>query len=132
MTPPNSTLHDIPGGAALFDWFGHVPRFHDAELLEIAFSGKGPGLLRIHAWNMTDQVDAEGYFISDKHATVTLALDGVKAIELVDFDIPAIIFDLQITKVDETYRIEWTSSYGVAGFIAAKQMRASFEPGKPG
>ena len=32
----NSVLQDIPGGKALFDWFGRVPRFHDAELLEIA------------------------------------------------------------------------------------------------
>ena len=32
-----SALHDIPGGEALFDWFGRVPRFHDAKLLEITF-----------------------------------------------------------------------------------------------
>ncbi|MFD9897741.1 hypothetical protein [Mesorhizobium sp. NPDC059025] len=70
--------------------------------------------------------------ISDKHATVTLALDGLKTIELDDFEMPAIIFDLQITKVDENYRVEWSASYGVEGFITAKQMRVSLEPGKPG
>src|SRR3954470_22472310 len=32
-------------GEALVEWFGRVPRFHDAELLEITFSGKGAGLL---------------------------------------------------------------------------------------
>ncbi|HWE75563.1 MAG TPA: hypothetical protein VG328_20560 [Stellaceae bacterium] len=45
-----SILDNIPGGEALFGWFGRVPRFHDANLLEISFSD-GAGLLRIHAWN---------------------------------------------------------------------------------
>jgi hypothetical protein len=56
-----------------------VPRFHDAELFEITFFGKGAGRLCIHAWNMTDKVDAQGYFVLDKHAVVTLALEGVSA-----------------------------------------------------
>lgn len=43
MTPPKSKLLDIPGGDALVEWFGRVPRFHDAELLEINVSGKGAG-----------------------------------------------------------------------------------------
>ena len=38
-----SILHDIPGGKALVDWFGRVPSFHDAELLEITFPGKRAG-----------------------------------------------------------------------------------------
>jgi hypothetical protein len=132
MTPPKSKLLDIPGGDALVEWFGRVPRFHDAELLEINVSGKGAGLLRIQAWNMTDEVDTKGYFVLDKHATVTLALEGVSAINCVDFDMmPAIIFDFEITKVDEKYRIEWSTSYGVAGFINAKHVRISLVPGRP-
>jgi len=116
----------------LVEWFGRVPRFHDAELLEITFSGKGVGLLRIRAWNITDQVDTKGYFILDKHATVTLALEGVSVINCVDFDMmPAIILDLEITKVDENYCIEWSASYGVAGFITAKHVRISLAPGRP-
>lgn len=126
-------LHDIPGGEALVEWFGRVPCFHDAELLEVTFSSKGAGLLRIHAWNMTDEVDAKGYFVLDKHAMVTLALDGVSAINCADFDmVPGIIFDLEITKVDEQFRIEWSSSYGVAGFVTARHMVINLEPGKPG
>ena len=35
---------------------------------------------------------------------------------------PAIIVDLEITKVDENYRIEWNASYGVADFITAKHV----------
>ncbi|HVJ40509.1 MAG TPA: hypothetical protein VM639_03380 [Dongiaceae bacterium] len=127
-----SVLKDVPGSEALVRWFGRLPRFHDAYLLEISFFGKGSGLLRIHAWNMTDQVDAQGYFVLDKHAVVILALEGVNAINLTDCDmLPGIIFDLEITKAGEHFRIEWSESYGVNGFIIAKQIQVTLEPGQP-
>lgn len=129
--PPKSMLHDVPGGKALVEWFGHAPRFHDAELLELTVSSKGTGLLRIHAWNMTSELDAKGYFVLDKHAMVTLALEGVSAINCVDFDrVPGILFDLEVTKVGEHFRIEWSASYGVAGSITAKHVRINTVPGK--
>ncbi|TDR94549.1 hypothetical protein [Enterovirga rhinocerotis] len=127
-----SVFHDVPGGAALVDWFGHAPRFHDAVLLEIGFASKGRGMLRIHAWTMTDAVDAEGHFILDKHAVVTLALQDVSRIDCTDFDmVPGIIFDLSISQVDEHFHIEWNASYGIVGSIRSKQMEISFRPGKP-
>ena len=90
------------------------------------------GLLRIHAWNMTDEVDAKGYFVLDKHAIVTLTLEGVSAINCADFDmVPGIIFDLEITKVDEHFRVEWSASYGVTGFVTARHVRINLVPGKP-
>jgi hypothetical protein len=125
-------LHDIPGGEALFDWFGRVPRFHDAELLEITFSGKGSGLLRIHAWNTTNKVNARGYFVLDKHVVVTLALEAVSAIDCTNFDmVPAIILDLEITRIDQGFRLEWSASYGASGSISAKEVRITLEPGEP-
>jgi hypothetical protein len=127
-----SALHDIPGGEALFDWFGRVPRFHDANLLEIIFSGKGSGLLRIHTWIMTNKVDAKGYFVLDKHVVVTLALEAVSAINCTNFDIvPAVIFDLEITRLEQGFRLEWSASYGVSGSMSAKQVRITLEPGEP-
>ncbi len=127
-----SALHDIPGGKALFDWFGRVPRFHDAELLEITLSSKGSGLLRIHTWNMTDTVDARGYFVLDKHVVVTFALEAVSVINCTEFDVvPGIIFELEITKLDQGFRLEWSASYGVSGSISAKQLRITLEPGEP-
>jgi hypothetical protein len=104
----DSILHELPGGKALFDWFGRKPRFHDAQLLEITFSTGGQGLMRIHAFNMTNEVDAQGYFVLDKHVAVTLALEGVSQIGCSDFHMaPGIIFDLEITKEGEQFRIEW-------------------------
>ena len=127
-----SILHDIPGGKPLVEWFGRIPRFHDAKLLGITFSSNGAGLLRMHAWNMTDEVDAKGYFVLDKHAIVTLICEGVSAINCTDFDmVPGIIFDLEITKVDEHFRVEWSASYGVTGFVTARHVRINLVPGKP-
>ncbi|WP_105415168.1 hypothetical protein [Neorhizobium sp. T25_27] len=127
-----SMLHDIPGGKAVVEWFGRAPRFHDANLLELTFSGKGAGLLRIHAWNMTDKVDSEGYFVLEKHATITLALEGVSSIECANFDmVPGIILALEITKPGEHFRIEWSASYGANGLVTARQVQIGLTPGKP-
>lgn len=129
---PNSVLGDIPGGELLLDWFGRVPHFHDAKLLEISFAGRGAGLLRIHTWNMTDKVDSKGYFVLDKHAIVTIALEGVNAINCIDFDmVPGIIFDLEITRVGEHFCIEWSASYGVNGSVTAKHALINLAPGQP-
>jgi hypothetical protein len=129
---PASALHDIPGGKSLLDWFGYVPRFHDAELLDIAFSGRGSGLMRIHTWNMTDKPDAQGDLIIDKHVVVTLALEGISTIDCVGFDMmPGIILNLDITSIDRGFRIEWSASYGVSGSISARQMRVALDPGEP-
>ncbi len=43
-----------------------------------------------------------------------------------------IIFDLEITKADEHFRIEWSASYGVTGFVTASSVRISLVPGEPG
>ncbi len=133
MTRPAGTLHGIPGSEALVAWFGRVPRFHDAELLEISFSGTGAGLIRVHAWITTDEVDAEGYFVRDRHVTVSLALDGVGTIDCTDFDsVPGIIFDMEIAKVDGGFRIAWSASLGVSGAVTARGLRFTLEPGDPG
>ncbi|TBZ49182.1 hypothetical protein [Rhizobium leguminosarum] len=115
----------------MLEWFGRVPRFHDAKLLEITFSSNGAGCC-VHAWNMTDEVDAKGYFVLDKHAIVTLTLEGVSAINCTDFDmVPGIIFDLEITKEDEHFRVEWDASYGVTGLVTARHIQINLVPGKP-
>jgi len=84
----------------LLAWFGRVPRFHDAELLEITLASKGESVLRIHTWEMTNQVDDRGYFVLDKHVVVTITLHSVTEISLSDFDLPGIIGSLEVTSQD--------------------------------
>ncbi len=131
--PGKGNLYEIPGTRTLVEWFGRVPRFHDAELLEVTFSHMGTGLLRVHAWNTTEKVDAQGVFVLDKHATVTFRLEQVSEINCTDFDVmPAIIFDLEIIQMNAQIRIEWNASYGVSGFVVAKRLAIDLVPGRLG
>lgn len=131
MMGGTSILDGIPGGRALLDWFGCVPRFHDAELLEITLSSNRQSTLRIHAWLMTDEVDPQGYFVQDKHVVVTVTLDQVTYVALSDFNLRGIIFDLTITKVDDAYQLNWTGSYGVEGTLRANHVSFDLCPGRP-
>ena len=129
--PDEAILRDIPGGAALIDWFGCVPHFHDAVLLEIVLNSKGRSTLRIHAWQMTDKLDARGYFVLDKHIVVTILLEEVTYIALSDYDLPGIIFDFEVTRTDEGVQLAWDGSYGVEGTLRAKKAQFDLRPGKP-
>ncbi len=129
---PEDILHSIPGGAALFDWFGHVPRFHDAELLDLVLSSKGASTLRVHTWQMTNQTDAQGYYVLDKHVVVTITLQRMTHVALDDFDLlPGIIYGFEITMAEGGYQLTWDASYGVSGLLRAKQVRLDLAPGKP-
>lgn len=129
MTVVN-TLLDVPGARELVEWFGRIPRFHDAKLREITLSSVAPSQLRISAWNMTDKVDDKGFFILEKHAVVTITLHAVKSVNLSDFDLPGIIFDLEISKIGDMFKMVWSGSYGVEGSLTAKELSFTLEPGK--
>jgi hypothetical protein len=63
-------LRQIPGGPELVAWFGHVPAFHDAEVLSVALDRKGPSCqLSIHYWGYSGARDPNG---SPETRTVTL------------------------------------------------------------
>jgi hypothetical protein len=124
-----SVLNNLPGGQALIEWFGRVPRFHDAELQEIRLASNGPSTLRIRTWRMTNQVDDRGYFVLDKHAMVTITLERVSSVALDHFDLPGIIGDLEITSVENGFQLSWDGSYGVEGRLRAEQLRIDFTPG---
>jgi hypothetical protein len=130
MTPV-SALQKIPGGQALCDWFGRVPHYHDAEVLEISLSINRPSMLRIHTWEMTDKTDAKGYFILQKQIVVTVTLEDVSVVALHDFHLEGIFGFLEITEVEDGYRFTWDGSYGVSGSIQAKRARFDLKPGKP-
>lgn len=121
----------LPGGAAIIDWFGRFPQFHDAELLQIELSSARNSKMLIHAWNMTDAVTAEGFYVTDRHAVVTINLATVSAVSLSEFHQPGIIANLEILELQSEMQISWTSSYGVHGRIVAGQLSFELEPGKP-
>jgi hypothetical protein len=83
----SSALSTIPGGQSLIEWFGRVPHFHDAEVLDISIEAKTPSFVKTHAWVMTDKVDDRGYFVTERHAIVTISLDEVTYIALSNFNV---------------------------------------------
>jgi hypothetical protein len=127
----DTIFREIPGGQTLVDWFGRVPRFHDANLLDIILASKGTSTLQISTWRMTDKLDDRGYYVLDKHAVVTIDLWEVTYVALTEFNLPGIIFDLQITKADAGFEIAWSGSYGVSGILRAQRISIAFRPGGP-
>lgn len=125
-------FHEIPGGPAFVDWFGCVPRFHDATLLAINLASRTESTLVIHTWRITDVVDDAGFVVLDRHVVVTIAMEAIRCVSLNYFNkLPAIIFDLGLARVRDRFELTWNSSYGVEGTLQAKQMRIGFVPGKP-
>ena len=80
---------------------------------------------------MTGKVDTRGYFVLDKHVVVTITLEEVTHVDLVDFNMPGIISGLQVTKIDEDVQFAWDGSYGVAGVLRAKKACFDLKAGKP-
>src|SRR4051812_19046055 len=82
---------EAPGGADLLSWFGQTPTFHDAEILDLHLRRDLPSLLRVHCWINTGRIDEDRYFILDKHAIVTFALEGVMDLRLEGFSAQNVI-----------------------------------------
>ena|SRR5690349_10484292 len=122
---------NISGLDELVAWFGRIPRFHDAKILGVSLHTDQPSTIRIHAWQMTDEKDEKGYFILDRHVVVTISLEQVTSISLTDFNLPGIIYDLELSNSGDEVQIAWTGSYGVDGTLRAKRARIDLKPGKP-
>ncbi len=98
----NASIYDEePGGADLVRWFGLVPTFHDAEILDLHLSRKGQSVLRLHGWMSTGRVLSDGYFELDKHAVVTFALEGIMDLQLDGFGAQNVIFGLTLRRAPD-------------------------------
>src|SRR5262249_5191429 len=84
------------------------PCFHDAEILELHFSrglidaDKGiydfPVLtLRIHVWQLTNEVNLEGYIVLKHHTITTLRFFDVGSFKMADFNHQNAIMELSLT-----------------------------------
>lgn len=137
---------DLAGGKELLAWFGEVPAFHDAEIIGLSLNRTGTSKLKLHAWIMTDGVDADGFIELDKHAIVTFNLEGIMDLQLDGFSGQNVISGLVLKRATDRGRsgflalpeaaddieIELLPCYGLDGFIRAKKVTISFVPGSPG
>jgi hypothetical protein len=122
---------DVPGAAEIVNWFGHWPTFHDAEILSIELNRSGTSTLKVHTFATSKELDARGYFITNKHAVVSFLLDGICALQLDGFNHQNVIFDLGINKHDDGYELVLGGCNGVEGRLVAREIQIAFEAGVP-
>jgi hypothetical protein len=101
----------IKGSEKLLEIFGYWPSFHDAEIINLHLwrgnvdSEKNlyqfPVLtLDVHHWELTNQVDAKGYFVLQHHTRTTLTFSDVQTVQLNDFNHQNAILDLSIKRLE--------------------------------
>ena len=140
--------HEVPGGVDLLRWFGRVPSFHDAEILDLNLRRRGKSTLRLHGWIMTDKIGEDGFIVLDRHAIVTFALDGVMDLRVEGFSAQNVIGGLILRRApdrperrnyltldpspqDIEIELELEPCYGLDGLIRARSVAIMFQPGKP-
>ena len=121
-------IDDIPGAAGLRDWFGGFPSFHDAYA-QLQLSGDGAGWIKLRGARMTAQVDADGYYISEKHFAALISLGEIVSVSLSDF-MPGemIVGRLNILRKDAAFELDIDTAYGLAGTIVARRVEIEFVP----
>ena len=69
---------------AVIDAFGYWPEFHDSPVLSFRADAESI-ILELEAWEMTDEVDAQGYFKLTKRHAVGLEFHDIVSIDLEQF-----------------------------------------------
>ena len=142
VTTDEKLFASLPGGQAIIDWFGFCPVFHDGPLERLELSN-GNAALSIRTFRMTSEIDANGFFVLDRHALVTLRMRGVTGVRL-DGDAGSIISELLIRRLQENpSRADWQScagpvtgdievtfgtAVGLCGSIFAKELEFELQP----
>lgn len=89
----------ISNHKAVVELYGRWPKFHDAKVsVYVVPTQESQSLaLTLHTWEMTNKVDAKGYFILEKHALVSFRFDSVFDIEMSAFDADNILFGMEFS-----------------------------------
>ncbi len=124
-------LRTIEGAQELYDWFGYWPSFHDGEVESLQLNRRGPSLLVVHTWEMTDEIDDRNFYVVKKHVVVEFVLFEVSELELTGFSNQNVLSHLEVEKKDAGYRLRLDQCYGLSGIIEAKTVAIRLNPGKP-
>jgi hypothetical protein len=124
-------LKAIDGAEELYQWFGFWPSFHDAEVVSLRLNRRAPSSLIIHTWEMTKEVDEQGYYGTVKHIVVEFIMDRITALTINDFSAQNVIFGLNLAKRDDKFLLNLEPCYGLAGTIEAENISILLRPGKP-
>jgi len=123
--PPD--LRGVPGAEELLKWFGYWPSFHDAEVLNIHLNRHGRLHMEIETWEMTKEIDDKGHYKLRKKVVVAIALEGITACDLADFNQQNVISSLSISKTANGYTLALEPCYGLSGTIEAASVLISIK-----
>jgi hypothetical protein len=144
-----SIIENLPGGPELLAWFGHVPSFHDAEIISLHLDRSGPSTLRIHTWDATGRVDSKGFYILEKDVVVTFILEEVESLELESFSHQNVIGGLESNGIKaeaSSFGMQWIQPptprpdlyevvlhpcFGLSGTIRARRVSSALAPAEP-
>lgn len=137
MTTP---IDRIENSEAITSLFGYWPSFHDAEVLHISINrfsepGGGPSLsAAIHVFEMTNEVNSDGYYICHKHSVVTLLFQGLDELALDGFNHQNALSQLSIIESEPggSLRVNFDSAYGLESEMTCQSVKVvSVVPGIP-
>ena len=129
--PLEPELNAIAGAQDLYDWFGYWPSFHDGEVIEMQLCRSSFSSIKIHTWETTKEVDAQGYNVMTKHVVVEFLFKGISSLSLSGFNDQNVLFGLALEKADGGFRLIPDECYGLAGTIEASEISIRLAPGKP-
>ena len=124
-------LVHIKGAKLVTEVYGRWPSFHDAEVLRIVLdrgtSVDGPTLaMDIRTFEMTNETDANGYFILRNEKVVSFRFVSVTELKLADFNHQNVLFDIRIDRVGEEgsdthFEVSLNASYGVSALFRCRE-----------
>lgn len=106
---------------AVVSFFGRWPSFHDANVLSYE-SAPDSICVTLHAWQMTNDVDARGFFVLQNHALVTFRFSGLHDVRMDAFRSGNNLFGFQISLSagPASFDVELDSNMDMSGSFSAR------------
>jgi len=125
--------------------FGRWPSFRDAEVLSIVLdrdangATRGPAIhLCVCVFEMTSEVDAQGFYVLRSHVVVTFALYSAEVLRLEGFNLQNVLSGLHFSEASEpaepdlVVQVDLGPRFGVkASFQCARAAVVLVEPFTP-
>jgi hypothetical protein len=121
-------MRAIIGEEKLKAIYGAWPSFHDAEVWSLAYERVPDGfsvVAVIHAFQMTSEVDARGFYVLKHHTKVRIRFHCCSDVSLDGFNHQNVLFGLDIKEPEQatsecSFEVRFDTSYGLAGNFKCK------------
>ena len=144
MTLMSNIADRIHGSHLLTDIFGRWPSFHDAEVISMELCRNLTGIAhptlktRIHAFEMTSEVNDHGYYVLRNHVLVGFVFRDIDELSMNGFNQRNALWGLEIVDISSRqlellqFEIHFASSFGVEARLKCRAVEIeSVEPFAP-